>query len=69
MVLCNDIFLLHDRQDTLGQFSMVNMELYNIVEDIKKVSKPFIVHPRNVNGENAPSMHFDNTPCSLLPIL
>lgn len=37
----------------LGQFSMVNMELFNIVEDIKKVSKPFVVHPKNVNGENA----------------
>ncbi|XP_020265915.1 mediator of RNA polymerase II transcription subunit 8 [Asparagus officinalis] len=40
-------------QETLGQFSMVNMELFNIVEDIKKVSKPFVVHPKNVNGENA----------------
>lgn len=40
-------------QDILGQFSMVNMELFNIVEDIKKVSKAFVVHPKNVNGENA----------------
>ncbi|GJT00796.1 mediator of RNA polymerase II transcription subunit 8 isoform X1 [Tanacetum coccineum] len=40
-------------QDVLGQFSMVNLELYNIVEDIKKVSKAFVVHPKNVNGENA----------------
>ncbi|KAL0923356.1 hypothetical protein M5K25_007410 [Dendrobium thyrsiflorum] len=40
-------------QDILGQFSMVNMELFNIVEDIKKVSKAFVVHPRNVNAENA----------------
>lgn len=40
-------------QDILGQFSMVNMELFNIVEDIKKVSKAFIVYPKNVNGENA----------------
>lgn len=39
-------------QETLGQFSMINMELFNIVEDIKKV-KPFVVHPKNVNGENA----------------
>ncbi|PKU63591.1 Mediator of RNA polymerase II transcription subunit 8 [Dendrobium catenatum] len=40
-------------QDILGQFSMVNMELFNIVEDIKKVSKAFVVHPKNVNAENA----------------
>ncbi|XP_008789630.1 mediator of RNA polymerase II transcription subunit 8 [Phoenix dactylifera] len=40
-------------QDILGQFSMVNMELFNIVEDIKKVSKAFVVYPRNVNAENA----------------
>ncbi|XP_018632280.1 mediator of RNA polymerase II transcription subunit 8-like isoform X2 [Nicotiana tomentosiformis] len=32
---------------------MVNLELFNIVEDIKKVSKAFVVHPRNVNAENA----------------
>ncbi|CAL9151840.1 unnamed protein product [Musa hybrid cultivar] len=37
----------------LGQFSMVSMELFNIVEDIKNVSKAFVVHPRNVNAENA----------------
>ncbi|KAG6428015.1 hypothetical protein SASPL_112263 [Salvia splendens] len=40
-------------QDVLGQFSMVNLELYNIVEDIKNVSKAFVVHPKNVNAENA----------------
>ncbi|KAK1275299.1 Mediator of RNA polymerase II transcription subunit 8 [Acorus gramineus] len=40
-------------QDALGQFSMVNLELFNIVEDIKKVSKAFVVHPKNVNAENA----------------
>ncbi|KAK6915191.1 hypothetical protein RJ641_020308, partial [Dillenia turbinata] len=40
-------------QDVLGQFSMVNLELFNIVEDIKKVSKAFVVHPKNVNAENA----------------
>ncbi|XP_073139247.1 mediator of RNA polymerase II transcription subunit 8 isoform X2 [Henckelia pumila] len=40
-------------QDTLGQFSMVNMELFSIVEDIKNVSKAFVVHPKNVNAENA----------------
>ena len=37
------------RQDVLGQFSMVSMELFNIVEDFKKVSKVFMVYPRNVN--------------------
>ncbi|WVZ65843.1 hypothetical protein U9M48_015142 [Paspalum notatum var. saurae] len=40
-------------QDVLGQFSMVSMELFNIVEDIKKVSKVFVVYPRNVNAETA----------------
>ncbi|KAI3814866.1 hypothetical protein L1987_14513 [Smallanthus sonchifolius] len=39
--------------DVSNQFSMVNLELYNIVEDIKKVSKAFVVHPKNVNAENA----------------
>ncbi|XP_031495206.1 mediator of RNA polymerase II transcription subunit 8 isoform X2 [Nymphaea colorata] len=40
-------------QDVLGQFSMVNLELFNIVEDIKKVSKAFVVHPKFVNAENS----------------
>ncbi|XP_075492967.1 mediator of RNA polymerase II transcription subunit 8 isoform X1 [Primulina tabacum] len=40
-------------QDTLSQFSMVNLELFNIVEEIKNVSKAFVVHPKNVNAENA----------------
>lgn len=40
----------------LGQFSMVNLELFNIVEDIKKVSKAFVVYPKNVNVDNAASM-------------
>ncbi|XP_045805305.1 mediator of RNA polymerase II transcription subunit 8-like isoform X1 [Trifolium pratense] len=40
-------------QDILGQYSMVNLELFNIVDDIKKVSKAFIVHPKNVNADNA----------------
>nr|KYP50406.1 hypothetical protein KK1_027771 [Cajanus cajan] len=40
-------------QDILGQYSMVNLELFNIVDDMKKVSKAFIVHPKNVNAENA----------------
>ncbi|KAJ3688769.1 hypothetical protein LUZ61_017933 [Rhynchospora tenuis] len=40
-------------QEVLGQFSMVSMELFNIVEDIKKVSKAFVVYPRNVNAETA----------------
>ncbi|KAL9265741.1 Mediator of RNA polymerase II transcription subunit 8-like protein [Drosera capensis] len=38
--------------DVLGQFSMVNLELFNIVEEIK-VSKSFVVYPKNVNAENA----------------
>lgn len=36
---------------------MVNLELFNIVDDIKKVSKAFVVHPKNVNAENSTSMH------------
>ncbi|XP_004515306.1 mediator of RNA polymerase II transcription subunit 8-like isoform X1 [Cicer arietinum] len=40
-------------QDILGQYSMVNLELFNIVDDIKKVSKPFLVYPKNVNADNA----------------
>ncbi|GAB4849942.1 hypothetical protein Ancab_029242 [Ancistrocladus abbreviatus] len=40
-------------QDVLGQFSMVNLELFNIVEDIKKVSKAFVVYPKNLTAENA----------------
>jgi hypothetical protein len=43
------------RQDVLGQFTMVSMELFNIVEDINKVNKGFMVHPKNVNAENASS--------------
>lgn len=43
-------------QDILGQYSMVNLELFNIVDEIKKVSKAFLVYPRNVNADNATSM-------------
>ncbi|KAH0857796.1 hypothetical protein HID58_086057 [Brassica napus] len=39
--------------DILGQYSMVNIELFNIVEEVKKVSKAFVVLPKNVNAENA----------------
>lgn len=48
--------LLCIRQDILGQYSMVNLELFNIVDEIRKVSKAFVVHPKNVNAENATSM-------------
>ncbi|XVF23193.1 hypothetical protein REPUB_Repub13aG0016100 [Reevesia pubescens] len=41
-------------QDILGQYSMINLELFNIVDEIKKVSKAFFVHPKNVNADNAP---------------
>ena len=40
----------------MGQYSMVNLELFNIMDEIKKVSKAFVVHPKNVNAENATSM-------------
>lgn len=46
------------RQDILGQYSMVNLELFNIVEEVRKVSKAFVVLPKNVNAENAASMVF-----------
>ena len=48
--------LFFNRQDILGQYSMVNLELFNIVEEVKKVSKAFVVLPKNVNAENAQSM-------------
>lgn len=35
---------------------MVNLELFSIVEEIKNVSKAFVVHPKNVNAENATGM-------------
>lgn len=35
---------------------MVNLELFNIVDEIKKVSKAFVVQPKNVNAENSTSM-------------
>lgn len=46
------------RQDILGQYSMVNLELFNIVEEVKKVSNAFVVLPKNVNAVNAGSMVF-----------
>ncbi|PPS03349.1 hypothetical protein GOBAR_AA17314 [Gossypium barbadense] len=46
-------------QDILGQYSMVNLELFNIVDEIKKVSKAFVVHPKNVNADNAPRARID----------
>ena len=55
LVYCFNIFVFCIRQDILGQFSMVNLELFNIMEDIKKVSKAFVVHPKNVNVENSTS--------------
>ncbi|CAN0880359.1 Mediator of RNA polymerase II transcription subunit 8 [Linum grandiflorum] len=44
-------------QDIFGKYSMVNLELFNIVEEIKQVSKAFVVHPKNVNEENATVLH------------
>lgn len=34
---------------------MVNVELLNLVEDIKPILKAFVVYPKNVNAENATS--------------
>jgi hypothetical protein len=38
--------------EVLGQFAMVNVELLNLVEDIKPILKVFVVYPKNVNAEN-----------------
>jgi hypothetical protein len=43
------------RSEVLGQFAMVNVELLNLVEDIKPILKMFVVYPKNVNAENATS--------------
>ena len=43
------------RSEVLGQFAMVNVELLNLVEDIKPILKMFVVYPKNVNGDNATS--------------
>jgi hypothetical protein len=39
--------------EVLGQFAMVNVELLNLVEDIKPILKVFVVYPKNVNAENS----------------
>lgn len=54
----NALFSVLHRKDVLSQFSMVNLELFNIFEDIKKVSKAFVVNPKLVNAQNASSMSF-----------
>ena len=56
-----DILVLCDRQDILNQYSMVNLELFNIMEEVNKVSKAFVVYPKNVNAENAASMNFSSS--------
>ncbi|MCO5596944.1 hypothetical protein L7F22_051015 [Adiantum nelumboides] len=43
----------HRWPEVLGQFSMVNVELLNLVEDIKPILRMFVVHPKNVNAENS----------------
>lgn len=58
MNFCNRIDFFFYRQDILGQYSMVNLELFNIVEEVKKVSNAFVVLPKNVNAMNAGSMVF-----------
>jgi hypothetical protein len=57
---CVNTLVLCARQDILGQYSMVNLELFNIVDEIKKVSKAFVVHPKNVNAENSTSMYLSS---------
>ncbi|KAL2479183.1 Mediator of RNA polymerase II transcription subunit 8 [Forsythia ovata] len=41
------------RKDILGKFSMANWGLVSLSREIKKVSKVFVVQPKNVNGDNA----------------
>lgn len=36
-----------------GKFSMVELGLSTLLKEIEEVSKLFVVHPNNVNGENA----------------
>ncbi|KAI4329460.1 hypothetical protein L6164_021721 [Bauhinia variegata] len=36
-----------------GAIFYVNLEAFNVVDQMKKVSKAFVVHPKNVNAENA----------------
>ncbi|KAL3702340.1 hypothetical protein R1sor_020362 [Riccia sorocarpa] len=40
--------------EVLGQFAMVNVELLNLIDDVKPILKMFVVYPKNVNAENAP---------------
>lgn len=35
---------------------MINLDLFILVEEVKQVSKAFVVLPKNVNAENASSM-------------
>ncbi|OMO55968.1 hypothetical protein CCACVL1_26842, partial [Corchorus capsularis] len=41
--------------DISGQYSMLNLELFNVVDETKKVPKAFIVHFKNVIAGNAPT--------------
>lgn len=69
LVVCQFLEIF-TRQDILGQYSMVNLELFNIVEEVRKVSKAFVVHPKNVNAENATSMiWFTGCLSLLIPIM
>ncbi|KAG2264411.1 hypothetical protein Bca52824_071490 [Brassica carinata] len=46
-------------KDILGQYKMINLDLFILVEEVKQVSKAFVVLPKNVNAENA----------SILPVM
>ncbi|KAH0869563.1 hypothetical protein HID58_076585 [Brassica napus] len=46
-------------KDILGRYKMINLDLFILVEEVKQVSKAFVVLPKNVNAENA----------SILPVM
>lgn len=39
---------------------MVNVELLNLVEDIKPILRMFVVYPKNVTAEKSTSNYFAN---------
>ncbi|KAL0657848.1 hypothetical protein Bca4012_078433 [Brassica carinata] len=56
---CQETRLCICRKDILGQYKMINLDLFILVEEVKQVSKAFVVLPKNVNAENA----------SILPVM
>ncbi|KAG2261593.1 hypothetical protein Bca52824_068672 [Brassica carinata] len=40
-------------KDILRRYKMINLDLFILLEEVKQVSKDFVVLPKNVNAENA----------------